>query len=157
VEAPDPLRDGLEVGQQAAEPALVHVRHAAAVRGLLDRVPGLLLGADEQHGAAAAGELPGELLRIAQEPLGLLQVDDVYAAALAEDEAAHLGVPAARLVAEVDPGLQQLLDADIGGQRETPLWLMSVARRAACGPEIPFEGGLPPSNASFGRPKAPKR
>ncbi len=43
--------------------------------------------------------------------LGLEQVDDVDAAALAEDEAAHLGVPAARLVAEVHTGLQQLLDS----------------------------------------------
>ena len=32
-------------------------------------------------------------------------------AALAEDEAAHLGVPAARLVAEMHSGLQQLLDS----------------------------------------------
>ena len=39
----------------------------------------------------------------------LLQVDDVDAAALAEDERLHLGVPAPGLVAEVDAGLQQLL------------------------------------------------
>src|SRR5205807_10326695 len=37
--------------------------------------------------------------------------DDVDPVALAVDEAAHLGIPASRLVAEVDPGLQQLLDA----------------------------------------------
>src|SRR5215213_1528832 len=42
-------------------------------------------------------------------------------AALAEYEAAHLGIPAARLVAEVDAGLQQLPDADFGGQRVAPL------------------------------------
>ena len=41
--------------------------------------------------------------------------------ALAEDEAAHLRVPAARLVAEVDAGLQQLLDADL-----RPLWCSLV-------------------------------
>ena len=68
-----------------------------------------------------AGQLAGELLRVVQQPLGLLQVDDVDAAALAEDEAAHLGVPAARLVAEVNPGLQQLLDAYLGGQELAPL------------------------------------
>ena len=85
-----------------------------------DRVAGLLLGAHEQHGAAAAGELAGELLSGVQQTLGLLQVDDVDPAALAEDEAAHLGVPAARLVAEVDSGLQQLLDAYLGGQRVLP-------------------------------------
>ena len=44
--------------------------------------------------------------------LGLEQVDDVDAAALAVDEAAHLRVPAARLVAEVHTGLQQLPDPD---------------------------------------------
>jgi hypothetical protein len=54
------------------------------------------------------GELGGELLGLAQQQLRLEQVDDVDAAALAVDEAAHLGVPAARLVAEVHPGLQQL-------------------------------------------------
>ena len=37
----------------------------AALGDLLDRVAGLLLGADEQHGAAAVGELGGELLRLA--------------------------------------------------------------------------------------------
>ena len=42
---------------------------------------------------------------------GLEQIDDVDAAALAMDEAAHLGVPAARLVTEVNAGLQQFRDA----------------------------------------------
>ena len=36
---------------------------------------------------------------------GLLQVDDVDAVAIAVDEALHLRVPAAGLVAEVDTGL----------------------------------------------------
>ena len=38
----------------------------------------------------------------------LLQVDDVDAVALGEDEALHLGVPAAGLVSEVDTALEQL-------------------------------------------------
>ena len=43
------------------------------------------------------------------EPLdGLGEVDDVDPVALREDERAHLGVPATRLVAEVDSGLEQL-------------------------------------------------
>ena len=46
--------------------------------------------------------------------LRLLQVDDVDAAALGEDEALHLRVPAARLVAEVDAGLQQFLHGNDG-------------------------------------------
>ena len=87
----------------------------------LMRVAGLLLGADEQHGAAAVGDAGGELLRLLEQRLGLQQVDDVDAAALAEDEAAHLGVPAARLVAEVHAGLQQLPDADLS-HGVAPLW-----------------------------------
>ena len=57
---------------------------------------------------------PANSLRLLEQRLRLEQVDDVDAAALAVDEAAHLGVPAARLVAEVDAGLQQLLDPDLG-------------------------------------------
>jgi len=47
--------DGLEVGEHAAEPALVHVGHAAALGLVPDRVLRLLLRADEEHGAALAG------------------------------------------------------------------------------------------------------
>src|SRR5581483_197114 len=81
------------------------------VRDVLDRVASLLLGADEQHDAAAVGEVGGEALRLLQQRLRLDEVDDVVAPALAEDEAAHLGVPAARLVAEMNACLQQLRDA----------------------------------------------
>jgi hypothetical protein len=57
------------------------------------------------------GQRAGELLRLLEQRGGLEQIDDVDAAALAEDEAAHLRVPAARLVAEVDTGFQQLCDS----------------------------------------------
>ena len=43
----------------------------------------------------------------------LRQIDDVDAGPLGEDEAAHLRVPASRLVAEVDPGLEQLAHRDL--------------------------------------------
>src|ERR1019366_3104337 len=76
-----------------------------------DGVAGLLLGAHEQHRSAAVGNGPGELLGLGEQALSLEQVDDVDAAALTEYEAAHLGVPAARLMAEVNAGLQQLRDA----------------------------------------------
>jgi hypothetical protein len=108
MQAGDPGGHGVEVGQQPAQPALVDVGHFAAVGPFLDRVAGLLLGADEEHGAAAAGELAGETAGILQQRLGLQQVDDVDPVKLAEDEAAHVRVPAARLMAEVHSGLEQL-------------------------------------------------
>ena len=63
VQVLDPLGDRAPVGEQAAEPAVVHVRHADALGVLLDAVLGLLLGADEEHGAAALGEVAHERLR----------------------------------------------------------------------------------------------
>ena len=55
--------------------------------------------------------VPGELLRLIEKLLRLEEVDQVDAGSLTEDEAAHLWIPAARLVAEVNAGLQQLLDS----------------------------------------------
>ena len=110
VQAADALVDGLEVGQQTPEPAVIDIRHVGALGDVLDGVARLLLGADEQHGAAAMGEGADELLGLLQERGGLEQVDDVDAVALAIDEAAHLRVPAAGLVAEVNAGLEQLRD-----------------------------------------------
>src|SRR5213075_1723378 len=50
----------------------------------------------------------GVLRRLVEALARLGQVDDVDAGPLGEDEAAHLRVPATRLVAEVDSGLQQV-------------------------------------------------
>ena len=60
LEAVDPLVHGLEVGEHAAEPALVDVGHADAGRLLGDRLLGLLLGADEHHRAALGDGLLDE-------------------------------------------------------------------------------------------------
>ena len=90
---------------------MVDERHVGRFGDLLDRVASLLLGADEQDGPTAVGKLVGERLRLVEQRGRLDEVDDVVATTLAEDETAHLGVPAARLVAEVNAGLQQLRDA----------------------------------------------
>jgi hypothetical protein len=131
VQVLDPLGDRAPVRQQAAEPAVVDERHARALGLLLDRVLRLLLRADEQDGAPALAEVADEALRLLDALEGLLEVDDVDAAALAEDETAHLRVPAARLVAEVDPGLQQLSHGD--SHRKFPLWWLGFAAPAGVG------------------------
>src|SRR4029079_15376412 len=71
--------------------------------------------------------------RLFEQRLRLLQVDDVDAAALVEDEALHLRVPAARLVAEVNPGLQQLLHGD--DCHDLSFRLLAIHRRARTEPE----------------------
>ena len=123
VEQPDALLDGHEVGEHAAEPALVDVRHAGARRLGGERLLGLLLGADEEHDVAAGDGLAHEV-EGGLEPLrGLGEVDDVDPVALREDERAHLGIPAAGLVAEVDSGLEQLPHRDGRHGRLTSWWL----------------------------------
>src|ERR671922_34227 len=118
----DPARHRSPVRDQAAEPAVVDVRHANPRRRLLYGVLSLPLRPDEQDGAALRREVAREAHRLLEQVRGLLQIDDVDAAALREDEAAHLWIPASRLVAEMDTGLQQLSHRD-SGQRNSPLRL----------------------------------
>jgi hypothetical protein len=104
--------DGLEVGQHAAQPALVDIRHAGALGFGRDRFAGLPLGADHQDGAAVGGELPDELGGFLEQRERLFQVDDVDLVAMAEDVRGHLGVPEAGLVSEMDTGFQHLTHGD---------------------------------------------
>ena len=106
VQVRDPVGDRAPVREQAAEPAVRDVRHADALGLVADSVLRLLLRADEEDRAAALGDVACEVVCILDELLRLLQVDDVDAAALGEDETLHLRVPAACLVAEVNSSLQ---------------------------------------------------
>ena len=108
----DPLGDGLEVGEHAAQPALVDVGHVAGQGVGLDGVGGLLLGPDEEQVPALGGHVPDELVRDPHPVERLLEIDDVDPLALPVQEALHLGVPAPGLVSEVDTCVQQLLHGD---------------------------------------------
>ena len=101
-----------EVGQQAAEPALVHVIHAAALRFFRDRVLRLPLGADKEQRAALRRQVGDEVGRLLVELGRPAQVDDVDAVPFAENERLHLRVPALRLVSEVDARLQEIFHRD---------------------------------------------
>src|SRR6266545_2154395 len=114
VQPVDALLDGDEVGEEAAEPALIHEVHAGALGLLGDGFLGLLLGPDEEDLSSVGGHVANERVRLLDARERLLEVDDVDAIPLHEDEALHLRVPAARLVPEVDPGLQELLHGDNG-------------------------------------------
>ena len=107
------LGDGLEVGQHAAEPTLGHVGHVHA-RGLgLHGFLGLLLGADEQHGAVVGDGGLDEVIGLVDQLQRLEQVDDVDAVALHQDVLLHLGVPTTGLVTEVDAGLEHFAHRDL--------------------------------------------
>src|SRR5690606_7983924 len=93
-----PGAHGAEVGEHAAQPAVVDVVHAAAGGLFGDGVLSLLLGPYEQYLAALEGQVAHEVVGGFQEPHGLLQVDDVDAVALGENVRSHLRVPATCLV-----------------------------------------------------------
>src|SRR4029079_7920494 len=78
-------------------------------RLLEDGLLGLLLGADEEHGAPAGRQVAHEAVRLAELLEGFLKIDDVNAVALTEDVLLHLRVPALGLMAEVHSGLEQFL------------------------------------------------
>jgi hypothetical protein len=67
----------------------------------------MALGADEQYPLALSDDIGHDLLCALELAQGLVQVDEIDAVALGEDEPPHLRVPATGLVAEVDPGLEQ--------------------------------------------------
>ena len=113
------LRMVRKLVKRAAQPAVADKRHAAAGALLLDRVAGLPLGADQQHQAP----LGGHLLQVAPRPQQaadrLADVDDVDEIAAGVDVRPHLRVPTAGPMAEMDPGLDQVLYKN-SSQRNTP-------------------------------------
>ena len=87
----------------------------------------LLLGTDEKNRAAACDRFLDEVVGIVDVRERLLQVDDVNAASLGQNEALYLGVPALRLVSEVNTAVEQLANCDDGhGRSPCCLWLMST-------------------------------
>ena len=83
-------------------------------RAVVDDALGLLLGADEEDGLAAAGDVLDKghgLVKLAHR---LGQIDDVDAIALIKDIALHFGIPPLGLVTEVETCVEQIFDADTG-------------------------------------------
>ena len=108
----DALGDGLEVGEHATEPTLVDVVHAALLGVAAHGILRLLLGADEEDRAALGGQVANEVVCGFDARHRLVEVDDVDAVALTEDETLHLRVPPTGLVPEVDTGFQHLAHRD---------------------------------------------
>ena len=119
-EAREAALNGVEVGQQPAQPALVHVVHAAADGFFGDDVLRLPLGADKQDRLAFGGQVGDEVLGFLEQLDRLAEIKNVDAVALAENVFLHLRVPALRLVPEVHSGFQQILHCDRGQAASIP-------------------------------------
>ena len=104
--ATETLGDGLEVGQQTTQPALVDVGLPHAGCLLRNRFLRLLLGTNEQDGASVGNGVLDEVVGLVNVGKRLLQVDDVNTAALGENEPLYFRVPPASLVSEVNTAIE---------------------------------------------------
>src|SRR5690606_14980198 len=97
----------------------------------------LALGADEQHAPAIGNDIAQGLQRIAEHRRGLLQVENMNAVAYAEAVLAHLGVPAAGVVSEVNARFEQLAHGESRHSHGYGLLLYPVI---SSGPPWPVQG-----------------
>src|SRR5688572_4672183 len=143
----DGLTDGLEIGEHAAQPALVHEGHLATASFLLHSLARRALGADEQHFAAVRDHAAHEPGRFRVHGLRLLEVDDMDLVSFAENERSHLRVPEAGLVSEMDARFQHLSHRHAGHQS----LLGGLSLRAA---RVVIQGRVPrhPSTRYSGQP-----
>ena len=109
LQALDGFLHGGHVGEQAAQPALVHIVHGAAGGLFGDGFLRLPLGAHEEHVFPLRGHLAHEAGGVLEHLQGLLKVDDVDSVAFAEDVFFHLRIPALGLVPEVNACFEQFL------------------------------------------------
>src|SRR5690606_26272973 len=107
-QALDGSADGFVVGQHAAQPAVVNVRHAATLGLLTHDFAGGTLGANKQNFVLAGSLLLDEAQCFFKHWQAFFQFDDVDLVARTKNVFAHFWVPVASLVAEVNASLQHV-------------------------------------------------
>src|SRR6185312_5416644 len=112
-QALDRGRDGLPVGDHAAQPAVIHVVLAAALGGVGDALRRGGLRADEQNPAAIGDDLAHLLERLLEQRHRLCEIDDMDPVTYPEQVRLHLGVPTPGVVAEMDTRFQQLTHREL--------------------------------------------
>lgn len=124
-EAADGLADGLEVGQGAAQPALIDEIAATATGFLLHRFARLAFGAHKEHAAMAARELFHKIEGFPEHGEGMFEIDNMNAVAFTKEVRRHFGVPVARLVTKMNAGLQQGTHGNIVTHGlDSPCWVV---------------------------------
>ncbi len=107
LETLDGLLDGGDVGEQSAEPALVHIELVATAGFFRDGFLRLALGAHEENGLALRGHFTDVAHGVFEELESLLEIDNIDPVTFAEDVFFHLWIPALGLVPEVNAGFEQ--------------------------------------------------
>ena len=109
--------DGGKIGQGAAQPALYHIVHAAAVRFALKHILGLLFGAHKEHCSTALDDDGNGVHRCVQAFNRLLHINDMDAVFGGVNERFVVGIPAAGEVPKMSAGADQIFNSNFGGTR----------------------------------------
>lgn len=102
----DAAANGLEIGQHAAQPALIDVELVGPLGFFFQNFGRLALRADEQDGVTGCHGVASEGIGLLHALDRLLKVDNVDAVAFPEQEPLHFGIPTVGLVSEMDAGFQ---------------------------------------------------
>ncbi len=104
------LSDRGKVRQHTSRPTFRDIGHAYCLHALRDNFFGLLLRCNEQDFLSALGDLLHCCCCLVKLHACFVQVNDVNAFLLCEDVRRHVRVPLALEVAEVNSGLEHLLE-----------------------------------------------
>ena len=132
LELGDALANGLEVGEQPTEPAVVHVERLHPCRFGGDDLLRLALGADEEDRLAFGSEPGNEIESIPEERQGLVEIHDVDPTPRPVDVRPHARVPPLGFVAEMEARFQQVPHAYGRGHR-IDYWGINYRRMTASG------------------------
>ena len=117
---------------RAAQPAVVHVEHPAAVGFFSDGFLRLALRPEKKNSFALSRLFSHVTRGVAEHLQGLLQVNNVDSIAFPENVFLHLRVPAARLVAKMNSSLQKLFHRNFDSQSSSSREGMLISPRPAC-------------------------
>ena len=95
-----------EVGQHSTQPAVIYIRHSHAGSLLSNCFLRLLLRPDKHDAATMGHGLLNIFVCTINISKRLLQINDVNAIALGENEALHLGIPTTGLMPEVNAAIE---------------------------------------------------
>ena len=103
--------DGFVIGQHAAQPALVNIRHSGTTGLFLDDFAGSTFGADKKNFLTPLCHLLDLAKCLVEGRNGMFKINDMDFVTGAENKGFHFRVPVATLMAEMNTGLQHVFHA----------------------------------------------
>ena len=123
----------------------MNVIHLAPVRFFVNRIAGLLLGADKKDRLAICNSIGNKIISIPEHADGFLKINNIDTVSCPEDILLHLGVPSLGLVTKMDSCFKEFLHCNISHSDSSFHWFFHrlfppCFRPSAKAPGIRSEG-----------------